>query len=120
MSKATLEIFLCSARFGCMVRRCVERMSKMEKIRQKKDLPPEANVFLVTGELVDFSNKQTLAMGYVIADSAEQAVSEQLGVQSNLRVGGVVSLAELKRQVRILEEAREGAAPVLVCGSFKS
>ena len=76
-------------------------------------------VYLITGELIGFSSQQQLAVGYVIADNASQAVEEQLRVQPNLRVSGVVSLAELKKQVALLESARLGVIPVLRCGSHK-
>jgi hypothetical protein len=58
-------------------------------------------------------------MGYVVADDANQAAREQLAVQPNFRISGVVSLAELKRQAKILEEARHGAAPAIFCGRYK-
>lgn len=83
------------------------------------ELAPEGNVFLVTGELIGFSSQKTFAMGYVVADDANQAAMEQLAIQPNLRISGVVSLAELRRQAKFLEDARMGLAPALFCGRFK-
>lgn len=76
-------------------------------------------VYLVTGELVGFSSQRVLAVGYVIADSPSEAAQEQVKAQPNMRVSGVVSLAELRDQVRRLESARSGRAPVLRCGRHK-
>jgi formate dehydrogenase assembly factor FdhD len=79
----------------------------------------DESVYLVTGELVSFAANKQLAMGYVIAENAVQAVEEQIKIQPNLRVSGVVSLAELKKQVEILEAARDGKHPTLRCGKHK-
>lgn len=84
-------------------------------------VPADENIFLVTGELVSFSSQTALALGYVVADDAQQAAREQARVQPNLRVSGVVSLRDLKEQVSRLEQAREGSGevPVLLCGAFQ-
>lgn len=91
----------------------------MSKNVLKIEPAAESNVFLVTGELANFSNQINLAVGYVIADDAKQAASEQVRVQPNLKVTGVVSLAELKAQVSLLEKARAGDIPALICGSWR-
>ena len=85
----------------------------------KKQPAPESNVFLVTGELASFSSQTQLALGYVIADDANQAVAEQVRVQPNMKVSGVVSLADLKKQVALLEKARSGMIPALICGTMR-
>lgn len=90
-----------------------------EQHQKADEVAKEDCVYLVTGELASFSSQKQLAVGYVIADSPSQAAEEQVRAQPNLRVSGVVSLAELKRQVELLESARAGGLPVLRCGSHK-
>lgn len=93
-----------------------------EQERNEKNecnLAPDCNVFLVTGELPSPQPGQSvIALGYVVADHAQQAVNEQVKAQPTLKVTGVVSLMDLKRHVDMLEAARAGRIPVLVCGSW--
>jgi hypothetical protein len=82
--------------------------------------PKDEHVFLVTGELATFSSEKKIALGYVIAESSMQAIQEQVKIQPNLKVSGVVSLRDLKLQVENLEKAKGAQIPVLKCGIYSS
>lgn len=80
---------------------------------------PDAHVFLITGELpAEAGAPAQLAVGYVIAESAEQAAAAQMKASPQLRLGGAVSLAQLKEQVAQLEAARAGGKPALLVGPY--
>lgn len=85
-----------------------------------KPEPKDEHVFLVTGELASFSSQNQLALGYVIAENAMQAVQEQVRIQPNLRVNGVVSLRDLKQQVENLEKAKGDQIAALKCGMYSN
>lgn len=89
-------------------------------LNHSKPEPIDEHVFLVTGELASFSTQKQLALGYVIAENAMQAVQEQVRIQPNLRVSGVVSLHDLKQQVENLEKAKGEKIAVLKCGMYSN
>ena len=85
---------------------------------EEKNSILDENVFLITGEFKSFSSQKMYAMAYVIAENAQQAIEEQLKIQPNLLVSGVVNLADLKIQIEKLEAAKSESIAVLKCGKF--
>lgn len=96
--------------------------SKAQVVRQTQpfafEKAPDSDVYLLTGEMVSAQGEVSMAIGYAIAQSSQEAASAQLQSEPSLRLTGVVSLADLKEQVRLLEGARSGALPVLAVGHY--
>lgn len=82
---------------------------------------PDSDVYLVTGILPAKGDRpESMAAGYVFASDADAAAKAQLSASPDLRLTGVVSLAELKEQARLMERARLGEIPALATGVYAS
>lgn len=80
---------------------------------------PDSDVYLVTGILPEAKDRpESMAAGYVFATDADAAAKAQLSATPDLRLTGVVSLAELKEQARLMERARLGELPALATGIY--